>query len=204
MQDLALMFGELLEEKAAEPPGIRHSEIVRKDGTVTIPEGYRWCAECDALSPHLGRNKYSSVCAICGDINFRSSLSCPTCGRDATPEVEAMEELEYWEKVHKTGCHFDEQQLSEGDYEDFANSGFFVSSWAEYVLESFFERNFGSSYAGTRVYKNLSKGECGCPEFQVFRHLNVFNHWSYRDYQGEYNSGCSVRCKICGTIFHVH
>ena len=40
--------------------------VVDSDGKVQIPEGYKWCASCLALTSHK-KGKWDLECVVCGE-----------------------------------------------------------------------------------------------------------------------------------------
>lgn len=62
-----------------------------------IPEGYKWCNLCEALTPHEG-NDGNVTCAVCDEALAQNS--CPKCGCNEEYDVLSVEEV----VVHEDGC----------------------------------------------------------------------------------------------------
>jgi len=140
-----------------------------------IPEGYQWCKECNALTPHeiYDNGKWGAdekSCVICGNHDFKYS-ACPNCGWEHDPDNDIGPDPMV--KAHKEGCKFFDMQ---------------------YDLELYRE-NFDKEedcdcpehkiypYTLIRNYNSWS-GHC----------LDCSNHqeWSY-----------DVHCPVCGEEFYV-
>lgn len=173
---------------------LEHTDIVSKTGEVTIPPGYRWCIECNALTPHT-EDKFSFECRIC---QTRSGYGayCPKCGYDADDEVET--DLSSDVTLHHSGCH------CAPEVDEFG-----VEAWdfpARQIVNDFFGKCswFPSDHKILKLHRQYINQECGCPKIRVFRHLHTFGHWAHQTMpDGEWDGGCKIRCPICGTVFTV-
>ena len=175
-----------------------------------IPEGYRWCDECNALTPIRPGFAGGWHCIICGSYNS-GIIACPNCGAEETEELFSEDVV----TVHQPGCHRD--CVEEEGY-------LWIGDWADDILNKFrpdFMRP--APYRGTymlprdkewydenrRLTKLLEehdeKFQCGCPRYTTYRNINQmmvasgYGHgmdcmndmwWEYR-----------VRCRICGFIY---
>lgn len=180
-------------------------------GETIIPEGYKWCCSCEALTPHHEEEdcgiEYS--CKICG-CRIYTYTSCPKCGSEESEDFAEPKEV----VVHRDGCHdheIDEQDDS-WDY-----------SYAHKLFEKF-EREFmrqcpdrGSymlpkdnkwycrnQFLHEQLKRYEERTKCRCPRFIIFRDINqiVTDGGSY--FNGDYTCHWfkyKVRCRICGHIY---
>lgn len=157
-----------------------------KEGILIIPKGYKWCMDCNALTPHekeKENDKYSQrvICKVCSH-NLDDEYDCPNCGHSATNEIEGPETIEV--PVHVEDCPvlLWERQENERVKEQI-DQAFLMTEW-EPIPEP---------------------PECNCPKETIYPSPNIFNTWSRvgntmicfdaQEWGGE------IRCPICGTIY---
>lgn len=176
-------------------------------GQTEVPDGYKWCHECGALTPHNPEKGYgrSSRCMVC-DCYKTGILECPNCGCDEEEDYASS----YTVVRHHKGCHRD--------------SGDRIYSHAHNVLHEF-KRDFMRPAPDRGTYslprdqewyghnKKLRKiisdhdkrFECGCPRFEVFRCINQVviegNSYASMDCSNAHWWRYQVRCPICGLIY---
>lgn len=71
-----------------------------------IPEGYQWCKQCEALTPHevFNNGKWGEdekACIICGNHDFKYSY-CENCGWEHDPDNDIGSDPLV--KAHKEDC----------------------------------------------------------------------------------------------------
>lgn len=184
-----------------------------KTGEVTVPEGYKWCPECRALTPHSkGEHSWSSLrCVICGSAHYSPSYDCPNCGWEPDSDDMVGEQTII---LHNKGCHCDPEQNGDDA---------FCGSWAKKIAHEFqqdwmkpFPHRGSYSlpkdkewYDGfARLDKQWWKAykvECGCERVVIYHQPWAFDNWIH----STWNDACSnphvfggkYRCPICGEIF---
>lgn len=170
------------------------SDVVAADGTITIPPGYRWCRECDALTPHnQPKGMYAHYCVVCRCPSSYGA-ECPKCGYSA--EDTAEQEIEYEVILHHPGCHYEEDTDEESDLWKLG-----YRSWARATYDMFFRKYFWEFRVTNR--RDMEEIKCGCPRVTVFPNLHIYGHWAQQYYDGDWNVGATIRCPICGTVFEV-
>lgn len=184
-----------------------------ENNMAVIPEGYQWCAECNALTPHVeGHYTWQKDCIICGNSNHDNSYSCPNCGYDQEEDFCTSSEI----IVHGDGCHY--QVIEDED------SNFLVISLADQIL-----KDFRKSYmqpapdrgdymlprdrewydANQKLKKNLKAYsdmfKCSCPRYEVFTNIhNIVTASGYghgMDCSNDTWWSWKKRCHICGCVF---
>jgi hypothetical protein len=180
-----------------------------EQGQTVIPDGYRWCNNCEALTPHRDHNVFSGdyICEVCGSTNY--SPSCPKCGCD---ESEDFCEPKMVIRHHK-GCHDIIEDDDEG-YSLYSYSGVLFRDFeydfmkkcpnrGSYTLprdQDWYDKNQRLKRM-LKEYKERTK--CQCPRFVIYQDINqiVTDGGSY--YAGEtvHWFEYKVRCRICGHIY---
>jgi hypothetical protein len=176
----------------------------------TIPEGYKWCSACEALTPHTKDKHWHYHCVICDNVEFGDC--CPNCGCPA-PEIEqSTQEV----VLHHKGCHFGWEDVQDiGSYDQVLFVDFY-DSLADRIANEFFEANFSTWMMNpsdpefirrTRIRKEVQKVTCSCPHVTIYLQPYIFNYVSYPVFSMDcYNAidwSYDVRCKICGCIYGV-
>lgn len=161
--------------------------VVGGDGKVVLPEGYQWCMECEAATPHVKREGGVMVgCVLCGSVKYDLD-QCPNCGWERGDEVLASESIEI---AHYPTCEH-----------------FLLT-----VPDGVFDYKKGKSTAVRFIRQGpdqepLMPAGCGCPSFKIYRNLNIFNYWSQSnnsmDSYGGVDWSYNIRCPICGEVFFI-
>jgi hypothetical protein len=174
---------------------VKYHNVIDKDGMVTIPEGYRWCEECNALTPHDAEEQFDDsdyICKICYS-NHIHSLECPNCGW--SPDKYLEEPAIQYVKAHKKDCQ---------KYIEYLKS---VNEW-EIISDKLYKSKIYPSIS--TLFDKLDglfpkEPVCDCPEEFINTAPFLFNWWERSSYNTEcYNAiewGCDIRCQICGCIF---
>lgn len=195
------------------------------DNVTIIPEGFKWCPECEGLTRHSGDAKrYSMECQICGSMNFCDE-GCPNCGApDPLEEDPGPDPVTV--VIHHDGCH------CQGFKDEDQNLELFEGRWlctshAEQLAFEFRESWMAHGPAKKAIYStpkdwaehkritNLERAwyeaknvRCGCPRELMFHNPQVFNYSSRSvfsmDCVGAIEWGYQVRCPICGLVYDVH
>jgi hypothetical protein len=176
-----------------------------------IPEGYLWCHNCQALTPHQkeGKTYRTDTCIVCGEQDYRT-YACDNCGWS----TEGEEPLEDKVVAHHDGCHMNQQ--------DEENEYIFWISHGTALLKSMYEQWFRGydrvswllprdkkeydRYQQRRNnYIQFQNMECGCPRYTVYRQPWVLSHhcnsYPSMDCSNALEFGETIRCPICGNIF---
>jgi hypothetical protein len=148
-----------------------------------IPEGYRYCSDCELLTPHtLDREEEDHECDICGHVNNGFDVDCPNCGwehdpdRDLSPETIKV-------KKHSITC-LQEQRKHEDELETETE----CMAWLDKI--------------------SCDEFDCNCPEVDCYPIQNIFN---YSSTPAHWNMECSnamewsyeIMCPICNEVFEV-
>lgn len=170
-----------------------------------VPKEYRWCSECDRLTPHeKGPHSWNIICVVCGN-DSHAIDHCPNCGW-VVPDEYHEEDPVQDTKIHRPGCHcipffdYDEDDVL-WFYKRFEGMG---DTWAEIVAHQFYKDNKGAPGAG-KIYREHV--ECGCPTVKTYTrfHMGTFNHWggpvASMDCMNAMEWGWTTRCPICGAIW---
>jgi hypothetical protein len=182
-----------------------------KDGATEIPEGYKWCEACKALTPYQKDDSWGSYrCKVCDDFST-GILECPKCGCD---EGVDMCEPNIVTRHHK-GCHEEYEETEFG----------FIYSHAEKLFREFKDDFMRKSSAPDRhmyclpkdqewynknkalhkMFKDYkSRTECNCPKFTVYSNINQIVNDSGKYFNGDYTEHWfryKVRCRVCGFIY---
>lgn len=172
-----------------------------ENGVAIIPEGYKWCVECIALTPQ-NFDKWSSYCKVCGCREIRNSMDCPNCGYPEPDDGPICSD----EQGHLPGCHFNEYEYGEETDDGLYSRIFKVR--AKIIFEEFVK---GLSPSRFRVIEKWIKEQrekkCDCPEFRVFPFPNIHNY----KVRSVFSMDCmnavewsfNVRCEKCGYIYDV-
>ena len=165
-----------------------------REGYIQIPDGYLYCLECDALTPHEEEKNPSyswakeyRYCKICDNqIDFNEDTNCPKCGWNYLPYYESGMRQDI--QVHQPGCHYAEDICYSLRY-----------SHAESVWNEFISRNF--------QFRNVKEIKCSCPTYEI-----ITDPYCY-DSAGGYDHGLDcydarwwnlyIRCPICGERFEI-
>lgn len=175
----------------------------------TIPEGYKWCSECAALTPRDKINYWRYTCMVCD--NSEIGDGCPNCGAPA-PEIE-FESRKV--TLHRPGCHFGWEDLEEvDDVQPFLRD--FHDSWADRIANEFLEDNFSTWMMNPnsaefkrriRIKTEIQKQSCGCPKVIIYPQPFIFNYKSHYVFSMDCSNAMEwsydVRCPICGEVYEV-
>lgn len=152
----------------------------KETGILIIPDGYRWCQECNALTPHKPNEKEHSWepdfrCFVCGQTE-EGYDSCPHCGWNAEGDLEDY-------GIHEVTAH--------------------ICGWPEW--EELQERQWREDPILHRRCSQFETPKCDCPTVRIIKGPNIFNTWSRSVYSMDCMNamewGGEIRCPICGTIF---
>ena len=184
-----------------------------KDYVYEVPEGYRWCPECEGLTEQKeGEHLQSSYCIVCNYFNTGICI-CPNCGGPEPADDIFDDEV----ILHHDGCHC--KNYYEGD----------LYSWSELVARSFYDdwmkpepdRISWAYRCGTPEEKAYERNKdlkikwnvaynykCGCLKTMIYKSLNIFDY----EYRTVYSQDCMnamewsyiVRCQICGHLYEVY
>lgn len=166
-------------------------EFNEKNETV-IPDGYKWCDSCRALTPHK-INDTNIECKACKHRNY-SSMICPKCGKKNAD----VPTIRYFTD-HKDGCH-NETMVNEGRLLSRAEEVFM--DFSDSYLKNSEDQNSHERIRQLKEYNN--KTECRCPQYPIYQNINIISvdggsSWSESgtDYWWRYK----VRCAICGHVY---
>ncbi len=183
-----------------------------KKGHTIIPDGYKWCEACEALTPYYKKDRWGSYrCQVCD--NFSTGMiECPNCGCE---ENEDCCESHVVTK-HHDGCH---QKREESE------NGLLLYSHAEDIFREFKSEFMWKSPAPDRgsyclprddewydenkfLHKKLKDYEertkCECPKFTIYSVINQIVIDSGSGFNGDYTDywwRYKVRCRVCGFIY---
>lgn len=193
--------------------------VVNSKGELQIPEGYFWCSDCEALTPHE-KGTFSHECVICG--NSLAYSRCPNCG---APEPEEDGDFEQEVTLHHPGCHCQHDYDDGGDSDEIRYVALSYMSWAEHLCYSF-ERQWMSPFPNRssyslpkdrewyngyvrlhNQYQAAYKVRCGCPRVTIYRVTGIFNYECHSvmsmDCMNAQEWSYDVRCKVCGEVYGV-
>lgn len=178
-------------------------------GQTIIPDGYKWCEACEALTPYRkGKDFQDSYhCEICDSFST-GCIECPKCGCEESEDCAEPTEV----IRHRDGCHGSDEE-----------SEFTTRSHADIVLREF-RRDFlkpcpdRGSYClpGDQIWYNENRGlhsllsdhkkrtECECPRFTIYRNINqiALDSGSCGTQDGtSYWWTYKVRCPVCGFVY---
>ena len=142
-----------------------------------IPDGYQYCNNCEALTPHTLNSQINPSKSICTDFtcDICDSVSegydsCPRCGWDFDPENNIMPEV-IKDKKHTVGCL--NKQEAENDADLRAD-----------------------------IWNN-----CDCPEVDVYPISNCYNYKERSVFSMDCSNAMEwsydVICEKCNYIFEV-
>jgi len=199
-----------------------YPELTVKEGVVQVPEGYRWCGSCEALTVHEKDDWHSFDCIVCGVCNYPDN-GCPNCGASDPLEDDpgGVEEV----TLHHKGCHCNDidRFVVDGDEDWWINRCLsearrvayeFKRDWMKpapdrvsYMLPR--DREWYDKHSKLkRVWEEAYLVKCGCPRTTIFRNINVYNYNSYPVYSMDCMNAIewdyTVRCSVCGYIYEVH
>lgn len=182
-------------------------------GHTIIPDGYKWCEGCEALTPYHKKDRWGSYrCQVCDDFST-GMIECPNCGCE---ENEDCCESHIVTK-HHDGCHQKREEDSNG-YESLYSyadalfrefkSDFMIKSPApdrgSYCLpddQEWYDKN----RALNKLLSNYKKDtECNCPQFLIYQNINQIVTHSGSGFNGDYTEywwEYKARCRICGLIY---
>ena len=160
-----------------------------------VPEGYKYCMDCEALTPHQENSYHIFHCKIC-DNSIYYCDNCPNCGWEP-PELDGPDY--YNITVHQPGCHFNENSNELDDNPDTTIFNSYYNSIASRIFFEFKENN---------PHLNLEEDiECGCPKYVIYTNLHIFNYISRSIYSMDCSNAIEwsydIRCPICGEIYQV-
>ncbi len=184
--------------------------IFNNIGQTIIPEGYKWCHGCEALTPYTPDNTFlgSYRCAICDNYST-GMIECPKCGceesEDCTETTEVIR--------HRDGCH-DEDDPDE-DWNLYTHADIVLREFRSDFMRPCPDRG---SYClpDDQVWYNENRRlngllrdhkkrtECGCPRFTIYRNINqiVLDSGSCGTQDGtSYWWEYKVRCRVCGFVY---
>jgi hypothetical protein len=165
-----------------------------KGYVVPIPNGYAWCMECSALTPHI-EDKYGKACMVC-EMSLSGIDACPNCEWSAE-EILSDPTVNHVQ-IHHPGCHCSyESDESENDV--FPES---YSHAHDIALGFYKENDISFHFIHPLNKRNVA---CGCPEVTIYTGLNILSHWESpghgMDCYNHLEWGGTIRCPICGCIF---
>lgn len=194
---------------------------IHKKGYTIIPEGYKFCHACDALTPHNKKNDpFDSIrCCVCDNAQYGG---CPNCGADNDEElVESGIVIK-----HHSGCHCIERSGEEVEETNTCLDVIKYSwmSWAEriifefkkdylkpapdrgsYVLSKDNEWYYKNRKLNLQLSNHNDKFKCGCPRFTIYRNINaiLLESHSYPSQNCSYAEWYKykTRCMECGFIY---
>lgn len=178
-------------------------------GQTVIPEGYKWCSQCEALTPYIpdGDLLSSYRCAVCDSFST-GFCECPKCGcgesEDYARQIEVIK--------HRDGCHY---EWSAKDGSMYSHAEIVFREFADDFLKSVPNKIFfglpGEQELREREkrlrdkleqYKERTK--CECPRYKIYRDINqiVTRNGSSATPDGTYYWWTvDVRCPICGFVY---
>ena len=168
--------------------------VIDETGKVTLPEGYLWCMDCGAATPHTKGTTYSSyTCNICGRGKYSES-GCPNCGWE--PEEELKSSKMYVIR-HSEDCSefkkIQEWEKKEGEFG-------FLDDRVKPLIRKI-------RVPVEEIEYIVGKRKCDCPYDIIYPCLNVFNYDSWAgntmDCYGARDWSYDVRCPICGEVFEI-
>lgn len=178
-----------------------------------IPDGFKYCKECAAFTPHLFESpQYGDgilTCNICDDAHYIYD-SCDNCGY-YFGEGDEHFPPEYSFKMvkHHEGCHFKEDtSITDHFYYEWLGHRsiyFMLDTHANRVLKSFLEGlTLKDQWRFNYELAELENQQCGCPEIEVipvdncvgFIEHNVYSLDCSNAMEWEYE----LRCPICGDL----
>lgn len=190
-------------------------KIVDAKGNVTIPENYKWCHVCQALTPSKKAGPEQifakEECIVCGEGRNTIFDSCPKCSW-----YEEGGDLSEYDIIiiHHEGCHC---QINDND------DAFLFYTHAQEIARSFKEdwlkpapERCSYSLPKDKEWHNLHtrlmrqwllayEQECGCSRYFIYRNTHTFNFksWTYpsMDCYNAQEWSYDIKCPICGTIF---
>lgn len=177
--------------------------IVNDHGRVTrVPEGYFWCPDCQALSPHEKNN-----CIVCGHWRSEYLHSCHVCGWEDKEDGPG----ELIETLHHEGCHCDSKGKFQSHAEKIAER--FYDDWMrKYPNRTHYSipKDNDWYYHHQKIRKQWQEAynvKCGCPIVTLFRNLNFFEYQCGHRYTQDCSNAMwwsyNIRCPICGNVFNV-
>jgi len=176
---------------------------------IEIPEGYKWCNECDALTPHIKEmnpefswQKSYQYCVICeNQIDIDQQEICPNCGWSYEKYYNNQSHINI--QVHNIGCHYDykyEYDSEEDENEDGIPYAYYqYGSYAEKIWREFKRENL--------QFKKIKEVKCSCPEYTIitdpycysYNERSVFS----MDCMNAIEWNLKIRCPICGGRFEI-
>jgi hypothetical protein len=154
-------------------------KVSKETGILEIPKGYKWCEDCNALTPHKEERSYFR-CMICEDLKLEQEYACPNCNHSPSEsDMESPETLEI--PIHKEDC---EAQKKIWEYEDLVR------------------RIDNEEILPMPPYPEI---DCNCLKVTIYPAPWLFAHWNRPSFSMECMNaqewGGQIRCPICGTIY---
>lgn len=197
------------------------TSLSNNNGVLIIPEGYKYCGSCEAVTPHKpidNSNIYD--CKICQFRLYNFDNNCPNCGWEE-PE-DGM--LYYDETVHHRGCHCERKEWKgENLIGQICNH---YSSIADMVVDEFYKswmkpaldrgsyslpkdkEWYDKNQHLKKRWREMKDLKCGCPTYRVYCNTHVINYSSHyypsMDCMNAMEWYYDVRCPICGFIFNIN
>jgi len=167
-----------------------------------VPEGYMWCSDCNALTPHT-KGQFSHSCVICGN-SIYSDQNCPNCGWE---EPEDTPPLQHEIILHGTGCHCDPMWYESTD-DDVCEMRFYPGdNLANMILLNFTGIEYANHHRIKKTLKRINMLECSCPRVTVYPVTNIYNYSSGYVWSDACSNAMEwsydIRCPICGEVFDV-
>lgn len=173
-----------------------------------IPKGYKWCSDCNALTPHRGGKWGTDECIICGNIIHNVGMECPNCGWEDDSDSPFEQEI----ILHYEGCHLgalnDEDNFM-GTISDKVLSGFRKQFLGKYERSTWIlprgEIPYREYQRRLDLFRQAKEMKCGCPRYIVYNQPWIISSWSSPYYSMDCINavafGAKIRCPICGEIF---
>jgi hypothetical protein len=184
-------------------------ELKFNDQNVTIiPEGYKWCENCEALTPYIKKkNSFGGYyCCVCN--NYKTGiLECPNCGAEEHEDLcEGMTIIK-----HYSGCHFKREEDSFYSYAEQIFNQFKIDYLKRCPNRSSYQLPRDKKWydLNRKLKKQLNehnkKWQCGCPRYIIYRNINqIFldgHYYPSMDYTNAYHWKYKVRCNKCGFVY---
>lgn len=178
-----------------------------REHVTTVPDGYAWCTECEALTPHEP-HRFGLKCKVCD--NTEIGEGCPNCHAPDYELLDAPQQLLV--QIHQPGCHM-------------SNDGEKVDGWFEQIHGEKILNEFTSSWYATKppswwtdgpsmwtcVLHNRLREEaqrkCGCPAVEIYPNPHVLSYHRWKSHAYDCDNGyewkATVRCPVCGEVYDI-
>jgi hypothetical protein len=168
--------------------------IIDEEGKVTLPEGYLWCMDCAAATPHIEKSGSHWECKICGIWKYDGEM-CTNCGW-SMPEEELKSQQMYVIR-HSEDCpEFKKIQDWEKKNDEFG----FLDDRVKPLIRKI-------RVPVEEIEYVVGERKCDCPFDTIYPCLNIFNYRSWRPYSMDCMNAVEwsydVRCLICGEVFNI-